>query len=97
MSTSGVAGDRFLELVAPGFHAPSSIAEEASMAHQFTRQELYDLVWAEPMKTVSARFGLSDVGLAKACRRADIPLLAQADRIDPVASGRYRDAMTVAD
>ena len=44
------------------------------MAHQFTRQELYDLVWAEPMKTVSARFGLTDVGLAQACRRADIPL-----------------------
>jgi hypothetical protein len=44
------------------------------MAHTFTREELHKLVWSEPMKTVSARFGVSDVALAKACRRADIPV-----------------------
>jgi hypothetical protein len=43
------------------------------MSHEFTRQELYDLVWSEPMQKLAKRFGLSDVGLAKACRSADIP------------------------
>ena len=43
------------------------------MSHTFTRQELFDLVWAEPMRTLAGRFELSDVGLAKACKKADIP------------------------
>jgi hypothetical protein len=43
------------------------------MSHDFTRQELYDLVWSEPIQKLAKRFGLSDVGLAKACRSADIP------------------------
>ena len=30
-----------------------------------TRQQLYDLIWSEPMKTVAPRFGVSDVALAK--------------------------------
>lgn len=42
--------------------------------HSFTRQELYALVWAEPMITLGARYGISGNGLAKACRRADIPV-----------------------
>ncbi len=37
------------------------------------RQELYDRVWATPMRTLAAEFGMSDVGLAKACRRHHIP------------------------
>lgn len=39
-----------------------------------TREELYDQVWSEPMWTLAARFGLSDVGLAKTCRRLRIPV-----------------------
>jgi hypothetical protein len=42
--------------------------------HRFTRQELYELVWSEPMVQLAKRFGLSDVGLAKACRRLAIPV-----------------------
>jgi hypothetical protein len=38
-----------------------------------TRNELYELIWAEPMTKVAPRFGLSDVGLAKVCKRYDIP------------------------
>lgn len=41
--------------------------------HVFTRQALYDRIWAEPMRTVALSLGVSDVGLAKACRAADIP------------------------
>lgn len=44
------------------------------MAHSFTRLELYNLVWSEPMRDIAARLGLSDVGLAKACRNASIPV-----------------------
>jgi len=43
------------------------------MAHSFSRQELYKLVWSKPIKELAADFGISDVGLAKACRAADIP------------------------
>lgn len=44
------------------------------MAHSFTRLELYNLVWSEPMRDIAARFQISDVGLAKACRNASIPV-----------------------
>jgi|SRR6185437_2079935 len=40
----------------------------------FTREELFQRVWAEPLLKLAADIGVSDVGLAKACRRADIPL-----------------------
>jgi hypothetical protein len=43
------------------------------MAH-FTRQSLYELVWSQPMRTVAAGLGVSDVAVAKACRKADIPV-----------------------
>jgi len=39
-----------------------------------TREALYEEVWADPMITVSTRYGLSDVGLAKICRNLAIPL-----------------------
>jgi hypothetical protein len=44
------------------------------MAHSFKRLELYNLVWSEPMRDIAARFEISDVGLAKACRNASIPV-----------------------
>jgi hypothetical protein len=39
-----------------------------------TRQELYEQVWREPMVKLAQSYGLSDVGLAKTCRKHDIPL-----------------------
>jgi len=42
------------------------------MLHTFYRQDLFDLVWSEPTRTIAKRLGISDVGLAKACRRAGI-------------------------
>lgn len=38
-----------------------------------TRKELYELVWETPTRHLCKRFGLSDVGLAKTCKRLDIP------------------------
>jgi len=46
---------------------------ENTMAERLSRKTLYDLVWSEPMKTLSARFGISDVALKKTCARAGIP------------------------
>lgn len=41
---------------------------------RITRVELYDLVWAEPMSKACVRFGISDVGLAKVCKRLKVPI-----------------------
>ncbi|MGE0667845.1 MAG: hypothetical protein AB7O49_14920 [Sphingomonadales bacterium] len=41
---------------------------------QFTRRELYDLVWARPMTKVAADLGISDVALGKICIRHRIPV-----------------------
>ena len=37
------------------------------------RSEFYEMIWREPMSTVAKRYGMSDVGLAKLCRRNRIP------------------------
>ena len=43
------------------------------MACRFTREAFYDLVWSEPASKLGARLGISGVGLAKVCRRVNIP------------------------
>jgi hypothetical protein len=42
-------------------------------AIQFTRQQLYDAIWAEPMIHFAARNSISDTGLRKICKKHDIP------------------------
>lgn len=39
-----------------------------------TRKELYDLVWTEPLLTLSKKYVISDVGLRKICIKMEIPL-----------------------
>jgi hypothetical protein len=39
-----------------------------------SRQKLYELVWERPTKTVASELGVSDVALAKACKRAQVPI-----------------------
>ena len=38
-----------------------------------TRKQLYEKVWSTPMTAISKEYGLSDVGMAKLCKRHDIP------------------------
>lgn len=38
-----------------------------------SREDLYHRVWATPMRTLAKEFGLSDVGLSRACRRHAVP------------------------
>lgn len=40
----------------------------------FNRRQLYDLIWSEPLLTLSKKYNISDVGLRKMCVRLDIPL-----------------------
>ena len=35
------------------------------MSHKFTRLELYELVWSEPLRKLGQRIGVSDVAIAK--------------------------------
>ena len=59
----------------PSFAASSSATlGPIRHAHYLRREDLHELVWTAPVAELAGRFGLSDVGLAKACRRAGIPL-----------------------
>jgi hypothetical protein len=40
----------------------------------YDREVLYEQVWAEPVRDLAKRYGVSDVALAKACRRLSVPL-----------------------
>ena len=44
------------------------------MEKKLTRQELYELVWAESMLSLSKKFDISDVGLRKICKKLTIPV-----------------------
>ncbi len=48
-----------------------SIAAEPT---ELRREDLYEQVWSEPMVRVANRYGISDVALAKICRKMDIPV-----------------------
>lgn len=39
-----------------------------------SREELYELVWCEPLLTLSRRFELSDNGLRKRCKAMNVPI-----------------------
>ena len=40
---------------------------------QISRRDLYNRVWSTPMSKLARELDISDVGLAKACRRHNIP------------------------
>jgi hypothetical protein len=40
---------------------------------RFTREQLYEKVWSKPMSSLAKEWGISDVGLAKICKRYNIP------------------------
>lgn len=44
------------------------------MDREFSRKEFYDLVWSKPMQTLASSLGVSDVALAKRCKKFDIPV-----------------------
>jgi|GEM_PF-5081480 len=40
---------------------------------RLSREQLYEEIWKTPARLLSVRFGISDVGLAKVCKRMGIP------------------------
>jgi hypothetical protein len=44
------------------------------MPFNLTREQLYDLVWSEPMQRLSKQIGISDVAIAKHCRKIGVPV-----------------------
>lgn len=63
----------------PGETGSPAVAGDAAPSHRhyFRRDALYDLVWTAPVSEVAVRLGVSDVALAKLCRRACIPIPAR--------------------
>jgi hypothetical protein len=43
------------------------------LASRYNRDKIYEEIWAEPIQHVAKRYNLSDVGLAKVCRKLNIP------------------------
>lgn len=39
----------------------------------YRRQQIYDEIWKEPVRTVAKRYGVSDVALSKMCRKLGVP------------------------
>ena len=42
-----------------------------------SREALYEEVWTDPVTVVAPRYGLSDVGLVKICRKLGVPVPAR--------------------
>ena len=63
-------------LLPPTESAPIAATENSVLRyrHYFRRDDLYRLVWTSPVSEIAARLGVSDVALAKLCRRAEIPI-----------------------
>jgi ankyrin repeat protein len=43
------------------------------LMRRYDRQKIYDEIWSEPMQHVAKRYGMSDVGFAKICKKLQIP------------------------
>jgi integrase len=70
---TGVSADTLL-LAAESTPILATENSAAHYRHYFRRDDLYHLVWTSPVSEIAARLGVSDVALAKLCRRAAIPI-----------------------
>jgi hypothetical protein len=51
-----------------------SLSPFYALMRRYNRETLYDEVWTQPMQKLSGKYGISDVGLAKVCRKLGVPL-----------------------
>jgi hypothetical protein len=49
-------------------------APSYALLRKYNRDVLYGEVWAEPIQKLAAKYGISDVGLAKVCRKLRVPV-----------------------
>ncbi len=59
--------------MAPAVPSQPSPRVPYGLLARFNREKLYDQVWSQPVRTVAAEYGISDVALAKTCRKLKIP------------------------
>jgi hypothetical protein len=43
------------------------------LASRYDREKIYEEIWSEPIQRVAKRYDISDVGLAKVCKKLNIP------------------------
>jgi hypothetical protein len=43
------------------------------LASRYDRKKIYEEIWSEPIQHVAKKYNISDVGLAKVCRKLNIP------------------------
>lgn len=43
------------------------------LASRYDREKIYEEIWLEPIQHVAKRYDISDVGLAKVCKKLNIP------------------------
>ena len=48
--------------------------DDAEEPLTLSREDLYELAWSKPLSTLAKDFGISDVALAKRCKRLGIPV-----------------------
>jgi hypothetical protein len=46
----------------------------SSLMARYSREDLYERVWTVPISKLAKQYGVSDVALAKSCRKLSIPL-----------------------
>jgi len=54
--------------------APKRLVIPGRLRPRYDREELYKKVWRVPIWTLAKEYGISDVALAKTCRKLNIPL-----------------------
>jgi hypothetical protein len=47
--------------------------DDRPKSRTLTRDELYQAIWSTPMRTLAKGYGISDVALAKICKRLEVP------------------------
>ena len=52
---------------------PEDSKESEASAEPLSREQLYALVWKEPMLAIAARFGVSSSYLARVCTMLNVP------------------------
>jgi hypothetical protein len=54
--------------------SPQLLTVPAGLMARYRREELYNQVWKLPMRILAKEFGVSDVALAKTCKKLHIPV-----------------------
>jgi len=67
-------GSRKRDTPASKRKSPEPPSPSYQLLRKYNRDLLYDEAWKQPIWTLAKKYGISDVGLAKACRKLGVPL-----------------------